>query len=232
MPHNGAGGEEEIQTLRLVVSRLEHELRSPLQAVVGFARLLSMRVPSDLSELATRLCAGADQLTDLVDELSVQWVSLDSSDPSTGAVREAVERSVSMVHLPAGERHVEVVVDAAMPDQPVPAALGVARLTQVLTNLLTNAVKFAPEGTQVVLSVRPFNDGWVFVVEDRGPGVTPGDQDRIFEPFVRGGTRPGSGLGLYVVRTLVEGAGGTVRVERVTSAGGARFTVVVPHTAT
>jgi len=232
MPHNGVGGDEEIQSLRLVLARLEHELRSPLQAVTGFARLLLDRVPERDRALVDKVLAGAGQLVELVDELSVEWVGGSHGLAADGSVRDALARSVALVELPAADRRVALDVAGTDADRPVPAALGTTRLTQVLVNLLANAVNFAPPESTVALTVHHDADRWTFAVTDQGPGVAPGDESIIFEPFLRRSSRPGSGLGLYVVKTLVEAAGGTVHVESRGGTGGARFTVVVPDTAT
>ena len=232
MTHAAAGVDEEILSLCLVLARLEHELRSPLQAVMGFARLMLDRAPEQDRALVQKLVAGTEQLADLVDELSVDWVAGAPGRASGGSVREAVARSVVLVELSAVGRRVVLEVVATDLDQPVPATLGVTQLSQVLVNLLANAVSFAPPGSAVTLTIEHEPDHWTFIVGDEGPGIAPGDESAIFEPFVRRSARPDSGLGLYVVKTIVEAAGGTVRVEQPPVTGGARFCAVVPRTAT
>jgi len=231
MPHNGVGGDQEIQSLGLVLARLEHELRSPLQAVMGFARLLLDRVPESERGLVQKLLAGTEQLVELVDELSVEWVTGPLARSAEGSVAEVVARSLALVDLVAVERGVTLEVLGTDLDVPVAPALGVTRLTQVLVNLMSNAVGVAPVDSVVTLTFEDDPDRFVFTVDDDGPGVASGDQVSIFEPFVRRSTRPGRGLGLYVVKMLVEAVGGTVAVEP-RSGGGARFRVVVPRTAT
>src|SRR5207244_10432280 len=93
------------------------------------------------------------------------------------------------------------------------------RLRQILTNLVGNAVKYSPAGGQVLVAARPGADGWIELsVSDQGLGIPAGELDRIFDPYQRVNavaTRriKGTGLGLYIVRHLVELHGGTIRVE-------------------
>lgn len=232
MPHNKPGGEEEIHTLQLVLSRLEHELRSPLQAVSGFARLLRDRVPPDTRQLADMLCDAVDQLTGFAEELgtvaSVGGVAADTGAEGA-SLDEVVARVVAVVQWDARRGQVSIVVDVDPHDAPVPEALGAVRCAQLFTNMLTNAVKFAPPGTTVRLTGRHSATGWTFRVVDQGPGVAPGDQERIFLPFVRGGTRPGAGLGLYIVRSMLDSVGGSIVVESTPGQPGATFRVEVPH---
>jgi signal transduction histidine kinase len=105
------------------------------------------------------------------------------------------------------------------------------RLDQIVTNLVSNAVKYAP-GTPVSLRVRAEGERGILEVEDGGSGVPEELRARVFDPFERGATARalgGLGLGLFIVRQIVEAHGGEVRVEN-TPAGGARFVVVLPMT--
>jgi signal transduction histidine kinase len=116
-------------------------------------------------------------------------------------------------------------------DERAAARVDEGALRQVVLNLLDNAVKYGPAGQTVTVSLAR-HDGMVrIVVDDEGPGVTPDAWERIWEPFVRvaeqGGGPGGSGLGLAVVRELVQAHGGSAAVESAPH-GGARFTVSVP----
>lgn len=232
MPHNKPGGEEEFHTLQLVLSRLEHELRSPLQAVSGFARLMRDRVPPETRDLADLLCAAIDQLTDFAEELRTVGASgvatTNASAVETG-LDEIVARAVAVVQWQARRSEVSVEVDVEPSDAPVPEALGAVRCAQLFTNVLTNATTFAPPGTTVRLTGRRSAVAWTFLFSDEGPGVTAGDEERIFLPFVRSGTRPGTGLGLYIVRSMLDAVGGSIQVEPTPGVVGATFRVVVPH---
>jgi signal transduction histidine kinase len=113
---------------------------------------------------------------------------------------------------------------------PVECVLDPQRMEQVLDNLLSNAFKYG-RGTPVRLAVRREDGRVVVVVADRGIGIAPGDQPRIFGRFeraVEGRRFPGLGLGLWIVRQIVEAHGGTIRVESAPGQG-ATFTVELPR---
>jgi signal transduction histidine kinase len=102
------------------------------------------------------------------------------------------------------------------------------RLEQALVNLLHNAAVHTPEGTPVELSLAAGRRDWRFEVADAGPGVAPGDEDRVFEQFERGPNSPGSGLGLSVVRSIARAHGGEAGV--VNRPGkGATFWLTIPR---
>lgn len=227
MPHNEVGGDDEFHTLHLVLARLEHELRSPLHAASGFARLLRNRVGDEHRPLAEALCAAVDQIAALVDDLSPGGEPASDELPA-GSVHDAVSRALVVVgeHAEAGE--VTIVVGGDATETPVPVRLGVGRLTQVLVNLLTNAIRHSPPGSEVTLTVQQTDEGCEIAVVDQGPGVHRDDAQRIFEPFVRTGPRPGSGLGLTIARGLVEAAGGSLELDTPQTGAGAAFRVLVP----
>jgi signal transduction histidine kinase len=110
------------------------------------------------------------------------------------------------------------------------------RLSQVFVNLLANASKFAPEGSTVHIGARAEGQRVIAWVEDEGPGVSQSDGESIFDRFRRGtGEEPepgGLGLGLWIVKSIVDRHGGTIAVERVTVEGTAeqrtRFSVELP----
>jgi len=106
------------------------------------------------------------------------------------------------------------------------------RLTQVLTNLLANANKFAPDGSEIVVGARAKSGSDLdFWIDDAGPGVPDGDGGSIFERFYRSADQEpeprGLGLGLWIVKSIVDRHGGHIGVER-TAAGRTRFTVTLP----
>ena len=108
------------------------------------------------------------------------------------------------------------------------------RLRQVVQNLVDNAVKYSPAGSEVRVSARA-DDRIVRVeVQDQGPGIPLDDQKLIFEKFgrsvVAGGTKPGTGLGLFIARSIAEAHGGSLHVESA-PARGATFTLELPATA-
>jgi two-component system OmpR family sensor kinase len=102
----------------------------------------------------------------------------------------------------------------------------------MIRNILDNALRHTPRGGKIDISIRCGNDGATLTIKDTGPGIPPEDLDRIFEPFFRG-TRhlgEGSGLGLSIVKRIVDHLGGTVTVQNVASIGatGLCATVRIP----
>ena len=171
----------------------------------------------------------ASQLVRLVNNL-LEATRLESGVPeveySQVDLTATVEDSVSKLKATAEGKNVRLVVQS-------PESLHVfgndEKLLEVIDNLIENAIRYAPVGTQV--DVRIFSkDGQVqFVVEDQGPGLDPEDIDAIFEPYRQGTPSPhspqqGFGLGLFVVRSWVERMGGKVHAGNC-HGGGARFTV-------
>jgi signal transduction histidine kinase len=117
----------------------------------------------------------------------------------------------------------------------LPAITGDApRLTQVVTNLLANASKFGPEGSTITVGAARAGQGVELYVEDSGPGAPELGNASIFERFYRAADQEpdprGLGLGLWIVKSIVERHGGSVRAER-TAAGLTRFTVTLPAAA-
>jgi PAS domain S-box-containing protein len=213
-----------------LVSTVAHELRSPLTSVKGFtATLLAKweRFDDDNKKLMLQTVnSDADRVTRLISELldvsridagrlemRVQVVDLES------AVRKAVDGRVAAGEVP--ERFV-VEVSPGVPE----TWADPDKLQQVVGNLLENAVRHG-EGT-VTVTLRPRGEGSEITVADEGQGIPEEKATRVFTRFWRGGKqRGGTGLGLYIVKGLVEAHGGTVEVDRAAS-GGALFRVLLP----
>jgi two-component system sensor histidine kinase KdpD len=122
-------------------------------------------------------------------------------------------------------RRVTTDFPASLPLVPVDEVL----LEQVFVNLLENAAKHTPAGTPIELSAEAVDGDVVITVADRGPGVPPGEEERIFEKFQRAGSAPGTGvgLGLTICRGIVTAHGGRIWVER-RPGGGALFRFTIP----
>jgi signal transduction histidine kinase len=215
------------------VSLVSHELRTPMAAVIGSARTLQMRwreLTPEQRESFLELIAGetsrlATLIGDVLDTSRIEagTFSFRFGDVDLG---ELVRDSVATADLGADEVTVRAEVR-----EPLPRVRGDAeRLRQVLMNLIDNAIKYSPAGDEI--EVRAYTeDGHVRVdVRDRGPGIAREDQRLIFEKFGRvttGNARPGTGLGLFIARSIAEAHGGTLEVTSVPKKG-STFTLALP----
>ena len=219
---------EELSRAELV-STVAHELRSPLTSVKGFtATLLAKweRFSDDQKRLMLQTVnSDADRVTRLITEL-LDIARIDSGrltvrrqpvDPER-VVRRHVDGMVAAGHDPAS---FEVQVAGGVPE----LWADPDKLDQVLANLLENAVRHG--AGRVTIIVEPHGNGAAVTVMDEGEGIPDELHDRVFTRFWRSGRRGGTGLGLYIVRGLVEAHGGRIEVGRAPS-GGARFRFVLP----
>jgi signal transduction histidine kinase len=205
---------------------VSHELRSPLTSIVSYADLI--RDEGGLNPTAARfldvIARNAERITKLVGDLlllsriEAGMIPLDLAPVSVAeVVAEAVQTAA-----PAAA-HKGVALDGAVPDGP-PLLADRTRLVQVIDNLIANAVKFTDEGGQVGVSAAAGGQEWQIEVTDSGIGIPPGDLGRLFDRFFRASNatsagRPGSGLGLSIVKEVAELHGGRVEVTSTLGAG-------------
>jgi signal transduction histidine kinase len=198
------------------VAVASHELRTPLTALLGFAELLATR-PAAAEEVCRRaglMWRQTRRLARIVDDL-LDLTRLERGAPlDVAPVPVPVQPALQSVAelFQGGLATHEIVVDCS-PDVPAVRADPQA-LDRILGNLLSNAVKYAPRGTRVTLRARGAGARVVITVEDEGPGIPPAVAGRVFEPYFRAAETaagvPGSGLGLAVVKALVEAQHGTI----------------------
>ncbi len=218
------------------LATLSHELRTPLNAIVGWLSML--RRPEVLSAAGlpkawVAIDRNTEALTGLIEDL------LDLSRIATGKIRlaegevdvnDVVRESVRTIELKFEEKQVGLSVDLCSESCRVRG--DAARLRQVLVNLLSNAVKFTAAGGHVGVVVRRTDSSAVVVVMDNGIGIHPDFLPHVFQPFRQGESNAmtGLGLGLGIVKNLVELHGGTVTAESAGVGCGSRFTFTLPCT--
>ncbi len=222
------------------LAAMSHELRTPLNAVLGFSEVLIDGVHGPVNEKQMRAIRNIQDsgrhLLSLINDI------LDLSKIEAGKERLMVDTVYLDVLCDASLQFVRPL--AAKKNLRLSLALDPAiatvrgderRLRQILANLLTNAVKFTPDGGQVGLEVKPCpeSEGVCFTVWDTGIGISPEDQAKLFQPFVQLDSKlsrqySGTGLGLSLVLRLAEMHGGRVRLES-TPGQGSRFTVSIPR---
>lgn len=215
---------------------LGHELRGPLAPILTAVKLLQVKGPKDpaLERLRDTILRQTMQLSILVDDLvdvgriaagklQLDMAPIDVRD----ALAQGVEVSSDLVQR---RRHT---LTQHVPEDPVHVEGDMARLIQVVSNLLNNAAKYTPEGGSIDVVLRRDEGDAVIVVRDNGVGIPPEMLDRIFDRFVqvgsaRAGAEGGLGIGLSVVRAIVELHGGRVEVKSGGIGQGSEFAVRVP----
>ncbi|WP_336761836.1 ATP-binding protein [Asaia sp. VD9] len=213
------------------LSGISHEIRAPLNTIMGYAQILEAdpRLPPDRLNALRTIRESGDHMTALLTGL------LDISRIEAGRIEiyrdripfaQFLDSVVQMVRPQAAAKGLEFVYKPGTLPQMVNG--DAHRLRQILLNLLSNAIKFTESG-RVTLSVIWQRQIAEFVIEDTGPGIAPEDHERIFEPFERaaGDAIPGTGLGLTITRLLTEIMGGelTFTASQENASHGTRFRV-------
>lgn len=215
-----------------LLSAVSHDLRTPLAAITGAASTLrdhSARFSSgQRADLLDTIAEEAERLERLVANL------LDMTQVESGSLRvrrewvpleEWVGAALTRLEGTLASRPVRVALEPNLPLMSIDPVL----FQQVLVNLLENATKYTPAGSEIEIEGRASGNAIVVEVRDRGPGIPPGDEKRVFEKFYRGTQSRivGAGLGLAICKGVVEAHGGTIGVENRTG-GGAAFRITIP----
>jgi two-component system, OmpR family, sensor histidine kinase KdpD len=214
-----------------ILSALSHDLRTPLTVLVGLADSLSLIKPplplpaletaSEMHEQAARLAGLVGNLLDMARlnagkvKLRREWQPLE----------EVVGASIKLLGSALAGHPVRVALSPELPLLEFDAVL----LERVFCNLLENAAKYSPAGGEIEIGAQLLDDAVEVSVQDRGPGFPAGNQEGLFDMFVRGEVesgKPGTGLGLAICRAIVEAHGGRISAGN-DPAGGAcvRFTL-------
>ena len=219
--------EEMLERQRQFIADISHELRTPLTSVLANLELLSVMLEGDERETAESALRSTKRMRRLVADLLL-LARTDAGRVSARAPTDlaSVVMDAAAELEPISEGH-EITVEAE------PAIVEGARdeLLRMASNLIANAIRHTPAGTEVHAAVSVHDGEAELAVTDDGPGVPPDLAPHVFERFVRGGgDRAGSsGLGLAIVRAVAEAHGGSVRLETPED-GGARFVVRLPVT--
>jgi PAS domain S-box-containing protein len=225
---------EEMSRLKsALLANMSHEIRTPLTSIIGFADVLAEHVEGEAEELLKMIRLSGERLertlTSVLElaQLESQAVTVQSDE--IDLARE-VREALSLFRGEAGAKGLRL--EADVPEGPVPAALDQGAVQRILTNLISNAVKFTDEG---FVRVRLHHGAAqvVIQVEDSGIGIEPDQMERIFEEFVQeseGYTRKyeGVGLGLHIAQRLVRLLGGQIGIQSAKGEG-SQFTVTLPY---
>lgn len=203
------------------IGNVSYELRTPLNAIVGFTEILDNRYFGELTErqaeyvecilqASTHLMALIDDILDLA-TIEAGYMSLDLQEVDIAALMA----SLAEISVERAE-HAGLKIEVECPDDIGIMLADAVRLRQALFNLVSNAIQFTPAGGSIVLSAERTEDEMLLSVTDTGIGIAPEDQDRVFQRFERGdphARESGTGLGLALVKNLIELHGGTVELQ-------------------
>ena len=221
------------------VSSVSHELRTPITSILGFAEVMEDAVKEpELREYIDVIQRNARRLADLVEDL-LELGSMSASSPTKATkavdlhrlIRECVQEQSTMAKSRG------VIVSTSF-DRQSPFVQSVSHdLTRIVSNILSNAIKFSLPQGQVDITTSCSDDEVQFVITDTGPGIPAEDVEKVFERFYRSPAEalrviPGTGLGLPIVKSLVERHGGRIALRSDYLAGGTAVTVTMPRAET
>ncbi len=210
---------------------ITHELKAPLTSLKGFTQLLQRRQEYDPGAIEVIL-GRTNHLERLISDL----LDVASADSGKLSLRRAdvdlvtiVGRNVEMARATTTEHQIQI----SAPSQPIVGWWDSGRLSQVLQNLLSNAIKYSPTGGNIVVSLDADDRNARVSIADSGVGISAGSLPHVFDRFYRvegveHASVQGLGIGLYIVRTLIEAHGGDIFVES-TPDQGSTFTISLPR---
>lgn len=211
---------------------LSHDMRNPLTSIIGYTEVIERTIPLDdkFALFLKRIQVAADRMLEMVTQLlrTVDAEIHEQLDWEPCALPSIMDQVVHDVEGMALSKSIEVQMQ--LEGDPYEIVADATRLYHALLNLVENAVKYSPPETNVTFAARFGEGGAVIDVVDEGPGIPENDLPRIFEKYYRGSAvseQQGNGLGLAVVRTIVEAHGGKISV-RNRPRGGAQFTINLP----
>lgn len=214
----------------LFLAMLAHELRNPLAPILTGMEVLK-EDPTQIENIGGMLNRQVGQMARLIDDLlDVSRISTGKIELQTGpvCVANVVRQAVESVQPLIDEAGHSLVVENHADDLYVPGDYH--RLTQVVSNLLSNAAKYTPQGGEIFLKVDSDNETGKIVVRDNGHGIDPEDHARVFELFDQGAAKlkNGLGIGLALVKTLVEMHNGSVSLNSQGEGSGSEFIITLP----
>jgi len=219
------------------VSAVSHELRTPVNAMMGFGSILEDEVSGPLNEqqhhYVRRILASADILLNLVNDLldmsRLQAGQFELS-PGPTNLRSVASEVLGNLAALADQKHLTLANE--VPEYLPEVVADCRRVSQVLTNLLHNAIKFTPNGGHITVRARPSDGGLQVEVQDTGIGIAPEDVPKLFHDYGQLAQQPaqkavGTGLGLSISKALIEAHGGHIGV-RSTPHVGSTFWFTLP----
>jgi len=227
--------EQELNQLKsYFVSMVSHEFRNPLTTILGFAELIrdyDQQLTSEKRQAYLRqIQESARRMTALLNDVLIIGQAEAGKiefNPEPLDVEEFCRDLVEEIKLGNSVQHI---ITFSRPSQLTKACMDKNLLRQILTNLLSNAIKYSPEGSTVTFDLICQDEKAIFHIKDEGIGISPEDQQRLFESFQRGsnvGKISGTGLGLTIVKKAVDLHGGQIVVKSDVGVG-TTFSVAIP----
>ena len=217
------------------LAAMSHDFRSPLTVVRGAVELLLGERPGRLTAAQRELAESAERNVRRLEDFTAQLLEMARLEEGQIALDKeeidaiALVRDVVADHAVLAKQKRQWISLDVDPDPPRVVA-DRSKMQQALANLIVNAIRYAPQGTPILVAAHRRGDALRIEVRDHGPGIATEDRQRIFDKFFRGqnadGT-PGSGLGLAIARSLVTLHGGTLEYEE-NPGGGSAFVTLLP----
>ncbi|MEM7562746.1 MAG: ATP-binding protein [Pseudomonadota bacterium] len=212
------------------LSRMSHELKTPLNAILGFANLIKIRAGSKADPQIDKILQSGEHLLRLINE-SLDILSAERNEItlefSRVDIAEVVTDCFAMLEQGAIDRKIQLKFAVSE----LWVETDSQRLRQVVLNLVSNAIKYNREQGEVIISIHQKDDKAQIIVEDTGIGMTLDEQKQLFRPFTRFGARQdaveGHGMGLSITHQIITVMGGQIEVDSEPGRG-TRFTVTIP----
>ncbi len=230
-----SGKDKTLDQMRRFVSDASHELRTPLVTVRGYAELYRMGAitkKQDVAEAMQRIESEAIRMSGLVESLLTltrmdELGNLETSETDIAELADAVVKDASVANQKVSFRAVRIGKNFV-------GQVDGDRIKQVLTNLVANASRFAPDSSEVTLEIESREKDFVIRIADQGDGIPESLRDKVFERFYRADNSRnrdtgGSGLGLAIAKSIVTAHQGKIWAEE-TDGGGATFVIEIPRT--
>ncbi len=213
-----------------------HELRTPLGIVIGYATFLQEEAKGELSDHAQQVLNAASQMRSLLDQMNnLTLLQADEMEmrPQKISIQDVLNFACDEIKYTASRRDMSLVF--AFQDDPIFINVDPERTTLAFVNLLNNAIRFSPEGSEIVIGAVGNDDKVVAWVQDRGIGIPVDKLQKIFEEFYQiepPNTRRygGLGIGLTIAKGLIEVQGGNIWAESEGKDKGSTFKVILPKT--
>jgi len=223
--------QEDARLREELLAALSHDMQTPLAVLLGSVKALQQfddLAPKHRAGLYEGMARRGSQLQRLVEQF-LDYSRLEAGRPIEARPSSTdVGAAIARLETDLGWRRP---LQLAVPSDLPPAFVDPDRLNQVLANLISNALKFSPVGSPISVTARADADVVEVVVEDRGRGMSPDELEDAFLKFHRGsgsGDTPGTGLGLYVSRAVIQAQGGQLSADSQLGRG-SRFTLVLPR---